>query len=204
VQSRAEKRWLWGLLLAVVAVGLTAVVFYWLDRTYYQRKANAMEWRWSHDQASLDYCMKNNLRGYTVTVQEVLRDGKCCFGDRQISVLDGGEVVFTYDGDVHTVFVQIKDVLYLADHPLFGKECKLIAYDLKARKELWARPLRGYPRDPADLRLYHHHRWFSPRITIEVDDGAILVFGQDWGGRYIEYVDPRDGKTIGHKAIYVE
>jgi len=27
------------------------------------------------------------------------------------------------------------------------------------------------------------------------------VFGSGANGRFIEYVDPRDGKTIGHKTL---
>jgi hypothetical protein len=160
-------------------------------RTEYQRKADATEWRWSKEQTNLDYCVKHNLRGYTARITP-LEDA---WGSErlQISVLDGAEEAWTFRGHEETVFVQVGDVLYVADFCPIATGCAIVAYDLKARDLLWTCPLRGNP--PALHSQYLHF------VNIEADGDAILVFGTEGNGRYIEYVDTKSGKTVGHKKL---
>src|SRR5262249_49755683 len=121
--------------------------------------------------------------------------------ERRISVLSGPGEIYTFAGYTETVFVQFKDVLYVARTG--PDDCQIVAYDLKARKELWACPLRG---NPTGIHLWHCSRFGRHpmpviRTNIEVDGDALLVFGKDWGGRFVEYVDLRSGKTIGYKKL---
>jgi hypothetical protein len=163
----------------------------WLAKlAAYQRKAEATPWRWSKERVSLDYCVKHNLRGYTAR-STPLDDGST--GALQIAVCAGTEEVATFHGHGLTVFVQADDVLYLAYyHPMiYGGS--IVAYDLKARKQLWTCALRGNP--PFVARHYNN------RLILEVDGDAILVFGSESHGRYIEYVDRQSGQTVGHKKL---
>jgi hypothetical protein len=182
-------------LIAVTLIGVTAGVCYWLKATEYQRRANAKEWQWSNERNQLDYCVKNNLHGYTVRTVPSGRDWP---KERRISVLDGDEVASTFYGQDNTVFVQIQDVFYVADFSSDGRH-QIVAYDLKARKELWVCLLRG---TQSDVYTPSSGVWMPPdAFNLEVDGGAILVFGRTRDHRYIEYVDPRSGKTIGYKQL---
>jgi len=108
MQSPSNNRWLWGTLTAATVLILAAGTFFWMDRTHFQRKANATEWRLEREQCRLDHCVKNNLRGYTARVEPI----EDPWPNLQFSVLDGAEVVYTFRGRHNAVFVQIKDVLF--------------------------------------------------------------------------------------------
>src|SRR4051812_41673889 len=99
MQSRSQERWLWSMLSAMVFLIATADVCHWLKVTEHQRRANATEWRWSEEQATFDYCVKNNLHGYTIrtkSLEPAWPDSFRCF---QISVMDGDEEACTFTGN---------------------------------------------------------------------------------------------------------
>jgi hypothetical protein len=169
--------------MTVALVSLTAVAGYWWKKTEYQRRADAMEWRWSEEKALPEYCAGHNLQGYTAKVHSV------GWTEVVISFWSGTEEVYAHFGDGFPVFIQFKDVLYIADC-LETPKCRIVAYDLKAQKELWVCPLRG-----------SSSTYYPSSLNIEVDGGAILIFGKTMDDRFIEYVDPDTGKSVGHKKL---
>lgn len=44
------------------------------------------------------------------------------------------------------------------------------------------------------------HTRYSNRVNLEVVDGAVRVFGQESARRYVEIVEPKTGKTVGHRV----
>src|SRR6266542_5673943 len=103
----------WSRLVPIAAL-LGCLIVLGLDswrRTEYQRKAEATEWRWSKERASLQYCVNHNLRDYTV--RTVRREDAFVDENLQILVLDGAEEVCTFRGHEETVFAQVDGVLYV-------------------------------------------------------------------------------------------
>lgn len=153
----------------------------------YQTKADAMEWWWSRERASLKYCITEHLRDY----KAIYNEGE--FGEGEFHIQDKDGEVFSMEGHRHTVFTRLADAIYVTQFSPRTTGCSLLAYNLNQRRQLWRTELKGI--GPTD------HSKYGNLINIELDEGAILVFGNEVHGRYIEYVDPESGKTLGHKKL---
>lgn len=158
----------------------------------YQKKADASEWRWSDDEAKLLYCVRHQLKGYEVQIvrSENYETGWAPF---MVHITAKGQEVCSFRAHDETVFTQHGDAVFVADFCPIATGCTVVAYDLRARKELWRCELRGNP--PKWHSMYRH------QVSISVDGGAVLVYGNESNGRYIEYVDAKTGKTVGHKKL---
>jgi hypothetical protein len=84
-------------------------------------------------------------------------------------------------------------VLYYADYNPYTTSCAVVAYDLENRKQLWNTSLQGL--GPIEHTVYHN------AVQIGFDGGALCVYGQESAGKYVEYVDLKEGKTVGHKIF---
>jgi hypothetical protein len=71
--------------------------------------------------------------------------------------------------------------------------CNVISYDLKKDKQLWKTELKGL--GPIDHSKYYNS------VILELKDDAIRILGKETAGRYVEYLDPKTGKTVGHKIF---
>src|SRR5262249_17780327 len=98
-----------------------------------------------------------------------------------------------FQGHRNTVFTRSGSVIFIAEFSPISSGCDLAAFDLDARKQLWRCQLRGI--GPQD------HSKYGNVLNIEMDEGAILVLGNEVHGRYIEYVDPENGVTLGNKKL---
>lgn len=160
--------------------------------TDYQKKADAAEWKWSDDYASLLYSMSQHLDGYEVQIIRP-KAAAMLWEPFTVRVLDGGDEACSFTGHAKTVFAQLGDALYVAKFCPIATGCSVVAYDLKGRKKLWECPLQG--NSPPFHSKYLH------LVNITMDGKAVVVYGKESNGRYIEYVDARTGKTIGHKKL---
>jgi hypothetical protein len=160
-----------------------------------QKRADAREWRWADNEAKLLYSVRHHLKGYQVQVirPENNDDPR---GPLTVRVLDKGQEVCSFSAHDETVFTQLGDVVFVADFSPMATGCTIVAYDLKARRQLWQCPLKGNP--PQAHSEYRH------QVNITVDDDAVLVYGNESNGRYIEYVDAKTGITVGHKKLLPE
>jgi hypothetical protein len=84
-------------------------------------------------------------------------------------------------------------MLYYADYSPGSSGCALVAVDLKTGKQMWKSGLQG-------LGPIAHTRYRNS-VTLEPTDDALLVHGQESAGNYVEYVDKKSGKTVGHKVF---
>jgi hypothetical protein len=91
------------------------------------------------------------------------------------------------------MFVVEGKVLYYADYMASRTGCELIAYDLAKKEQLWKMALKGL--GPIPHFKYHN------AVTLGPAGDALLVHGHESAGNYIEYVDRKTGKTVGHKAF---
>jgi hypothetical protein len=154
----------------------------------YQKVAEDAAWTWSNEKASLAYCLKNQLRGYKYETTDPTKQ------DPFMKILvRNGEVVSPFKAHGDTVFVCSDEKLYVADFPPISSGCAVIALDLKTGKQLWKAQLTGLPR--------RGHSKYSNRVNIESDGKAITVWGNELGGQYVEILDAKTGKIVGHKVF---
>jgi hypothetical protein len=158
-----------------------------------QQKADATEWSWIVDGDNLLHCVARELKGYEVRVirrentQDIVEEPFI------VQIFDNDEEVHSFRAHSNTVFTQIGDVIFVAKFSPFATGCTVVAHDLKRRKQLWECKLRGNP--PPGHSKYHN------RVIILSSGGAVIVYGKESNGRYIEYVDAETGKTVGHKKL---
>jgi hypothetical protein len=150
------------------------------------------EWRWSENEASLQYCARNQLKKYEV---QVVRPANYenSWEPFIVRIVDKGQEIYSFPAHSETVFTQEWDVVYVADFSPIASGCTVVAYDLKERKELWRCPLKGNP--PQAHSEYRH------QVNITTRPGAVVIYGKESNGRYIEFVDMHAGKTIEHKKL---
>ncbi len=112
-----------------------------------------------------------------------------------ISSSADGKDIFTLTGHQGTVFVATRNgTLYSADYSRSSNGCGLVAYDLTARKQLWKSNLKGLGQIP--------HTRYSNAVRLDLlPDGTLRVFGRESAGDYVEFVDGKTGKTVGHKIF---
>jgi hypothetical protein len=157
-----------------------------------QEKAEAAQWKWSDYENNLLHCALHNLTGYEVRITRP-KGAEMEWEPFRVSILDGNAEVYAFRGHSETVFTQLGDVIYVAELRPIRTGCSVVAFDLKARRELWKCHLNGNP--PNAHSMYRH------QVNITHEDGVVVVYGKESNGRYIEYVDARSGKIVGHKKL---
>jgi hypothetical protein len=126
-------------------------------------------------------------------VQIVPNNNKDDWDEFVVRVLRRGEIVYSFTAHAETVFTQIGDVIYWAKYNRIATGCSILAYDLKKRELLWTCDLIG--------NSPWFHSKYRNQVNIAQDGDLIVVYGKESNGRYIEYVDTKSGKTVGHKAL---
>ncbi len=112
-----------------------------------------------------------------------------------MSVLADGKKVYDWPVPMPSVFfIDSKCVVYHAVFHRWGLGCEIMAYDLKGGKLLWRTRLKGNPPIGGSE--------CSTVVRLErVNDEVLAVCGEENEGRYIEIVDMKTGKTVGHKVF---
>ena len=164
------------------------------DLKDYQKMVDGMEWN-SPEGNNILFCMLDQLKEYEV---EVVRHKHSDFPALTIRICDGKKEIFSHTAHFNTVFLEREGTLYYADFSPFRSGCKIVAYDLKKEKLLWNADLKcaiqGIARDS-----YNRYRNF---VCIKpISDEVIAVFGEETAGRFVEIVDRKTGKTVGHKIF---
>jgi hypothetical protein len=160
------------------------------ERPDYQKIADAAPWEWKANEATLAFCLTRH-RGDNVTTTE--RPGG--FGGVDLVFRAGRKDVLTVIGHRGTVFVAGETgTIFYADFGPISSGCALVAFDLGMRKQLWKCQLKGL--GPID------HTKYRNEVRLDVlPDGTLRVYGHESAGDYVEYVDGKTGKTVGHKVF---
>ena len=156
-------------------------------REDYQKKADEAPWSWSEERATPEGAAKQLPARYAA---EVERQGT--WGEATIRLLKDGNIVHHFAGHFRTVFAVRDDVLYYADFGPSSSGCAVVAYDLRKQKRLWRAPLKG-------LGGVDHSKYRNA-VNLSLEKYAVCVRGQESAGNYIEFVDLKSGKTVGHKV----
>jgi hypothetical protein len=157
-------------------------------REDYQKKADEAPWQWSDERASA----ADSARRLTGDYRAEVEPGGT-FGRVVIRVVKVGAVVHSFEGHTRTVFAVRDDVLYSAVFHPSSSGCAVVAFDLKAKKQLWKTYLKG-------LVERRPHSAYRNAVLLDLDGQAVCVRGQEAFGNYIEFVDRKTGKTVGHKV----
>jgi hypothetical protein len=175
-------------LLVVLAVpGLDAAGAGAID---YQKMAREARWQPPEQGDDFRRCLAHELNDYQV---EVVRRK----GDRwevTLRILDNGQEVHSWQGHLDTVFFERDGTLYYADFHPHSTGCAVVAYDLKARRLRWTTQLRG-------IGPVSHSKYFNTVRLERVNDEVLAVYGKESFGRYVEFVDLRTGRIVGHKVF---
>ena len=155
----------------------------------YQQKADAAAWEWHPERSGLLYSVLNAPKEYEITIVRP-RD---TFGDLTVRFRLDDKTSYSWDGHVGTPFVVVGKVLYHADYNPWSDGCTVVAYDLANQKQLWKTPLQAL--GPIDHTKYHN------AVEMDLDGDALRVYGDESAGKYMEYVDLKEGKTVGHKVF---
>jgi hypothetical protein len=151
--------------------------------TDYQKVAENSDWRGSDEKASYRYCLDRLPNEYPYEV-----------GIGTISILNGGKTVYLFKAYLRTVFTCSEGTLYLANLDCTTSGCEIVAYDLKARKERWKTRLKGVGAVEGTSK---YRNW----VNIEIDGKAVTVWGNESAGRYVEILEAKTGKMVGHKVF---
>ena len=178
------------ILAASLAVGLSGDARADEKPIDYVKVAADARWYPPSEQLGLALCLARELDNYQVEVVRRIGDR----GSVTVRITDGKKELHSWTAHLGTVFTESDGVLYYADfHPL-SSGCAFVAFDLKAGKELWHAELKGLgPISHSKYRNGVRLEWVSPE--------AIAVYGKESAGRYVEIVDRKTGKTVGHKVF---
>lgn len=154
----------------------------------HQAVAAKTPWTWDEESASLTYCVHHYLPEYQV---EVVRSKGNGWGQVQIQVKDDGKVIYSWEGHRHTVFASRSDTLFVANFSPIATGCVVVAVDLASGRPLWKTQLQGL--GPVC------HSGYSNRVNIEATDAVVIIRKNESSGRYVEILDIRTGKTVGHR-----
>jgi hypothetical protein len=124
-----------------------------------------VEWRWSDEKASLDYCIKQHMPDYDV---ELVHEDN--YTPINIRTKDGKRLVYHLeDGHEKIAFARHKATLFIAEFSYMCTGCEVVAIDLATGKERWRSRLEGNP--PGFHSKYHNS------VNIETDGEKIIVYG---------------------------
>jgi hypothetical protein len=158
----------------------------------YQKMAEEAEWVPHEKGKAVLRCLVHELNQYQV---EVIRPKGGTPWKVTIRIVDDGKEVYAWAGHLDTGFVEQDGILYHADFSPNATGCAIVAYDLGGRKLLWRANLKG-------IGLVRHSRWSNAIRLERVNDEAVAVYGEESGIlRYVEIVNLKTGKTVGHKMF---
>ena len=146
-------------------------------------------WQFFVDRASILHYLQNKPKGFEV---QISRPEEWELGNSSIRVriLKEGKAIHKWDSHTGEAFVFGGSTVVYSDHHPNGPGCRLIAWDLKESKQLWATSLKALPPRPTSQ--------YVNQINMTIEEGQITVFGNESYGQYIETVDLKSGKTTSH------
>lgn len=158
----------------------------------WQKRADEATWDFDYRPNDLKQCVER-VAGKYAAKAEPLQDREGRPLGLLVRIMKGDALAFEFEGHAGTVFVIDGDRLYRSAHHSGTSGSAFVATDLTTGIELWRTRLRGI--GPVE------HSAYCNRLAVHLADGGLWVFGHESQGGYIEILDPKTGKTIGHRAL---
>jgi hypothetical protein len=156
------------------------------NREDYQKKADEAPWEWSDERATAAESAKRVKGNYKAEVEAL-----GMFGNVLLRFVKDGAIVHFFEAHQGTVFAVRDDVLYYANFHPSSSGCEVVAFDLRKKKQLWKTALKGL----GPIKHFKYHN----AVNLDLEKYAVCVRGKESAGNYIEFVDLKTGKTVGHK-----
>jgi hypothetical protein len=154
----------------------------------YQKRAEETAWKWKDDAATVGHSFLVHQNSFDVKLER-----KVATGDITITFAKDGKTLYTIPGHAHTVFRINGDTLVFARYHFSASGATIVAVDLPTGKELWATRLEGL--GPIQHSAYRN------LLNLDAQSDVVTVFGNESQGRYVEILDAKTGKTVGHKVF---
>lgn len=114
-----------------------------------------------------------------------------CFYD--LKIMRNGEVLFQKPAHDGTVFRILGNRIFFAQFKPLDCGCKIICFDLDAKKLLWETELKAVG--------FVGHSAYHNRVSLGTSDKVVRVYGWETNGKYVEYLDPNTGKRLAHRVF---
>jgi hypothetical protein len=85
------------------------------------------------------------------------------------------------------------DVLYAALYNGATSGCRVAAFDARSGAPRWETHLQGL--GPVA------HSAYGNRVQMQLTPHGLTVYGKEWRGRYVEILNPADGRQLGHRLV---
>jgi len=155
----------------------------------YQKIADGLAWKEPADQPQPS--LSAQVSDYLLEIHVTISGGE---RTEAIAVTDRGRVLCSWQERGHCVCLVRNGTLYRAEYDQISSGCAIVAVNLKPGKEIWKATLQGL--GPIDHSKYRNRVWME-----SVDDLVFAIYGHESAGRYVELVDWKSGKTLGHKVF---
>ena len=152
---------------------------------------NEPEWRWSEEATSIIHYFSATPADYKISI---IRPKSTGVFNLKVEISDGQETLTQFDSHLEGAFLfdHEKDWVIYSQHSPIATGCTLVAFDLKAKRQVWKTNLKG-------IGAVAHSKWRN-RINLKLEKDLVTVFG-DEGRRYIESVSLESGKSTYHRMI---
>ena len=155
----------------------------------YQQVADATEWKWSDAATLIGHSAI--LRGSTYDVRMEVKVARR--SGVKVTFAKDEKDAFVLNGHENTVFRVVGDTLVYTLYHQGASGAAVVAVDLKSGKELWKTELKGI--GPVS------HFKYRNLLNVEASRDTVTVFGNESLGKYVEILDTKSGKTVGHKVF---
>lgn len=155
----------------------------------YQKVADATEWKWSEQGGTVGHSVLTCESAYDVRLEVKATKRR----EVKVTFSKDGKDAFTLNGHRNTVFRVAGDTLVYARFHPSATGAAMVAVDLRTGKQLWKTDLKGI--GPVS------HFAYSNYLNLEADGDTVTVFGNEASGKYVEILDAKTGKTVGHKKF---
>jgi hypothetical protein len=174
-------------LVISLALGLGAIEFHAAlgpEGKDSHKIARDEEWNWVPERASAKFSAQNFKGDFEAKVVEKE-------GSKSVTVrfFKGDDVVFAFEGHKETVFFGRDNIVYYSEFSQTASGCTIIAYDLKAKKQLWKSSLKAL--GPISRTHYRN------QVILDIKDDAVHILGSETAGKYVEYLDLKKGELLG-------
>jgi hypothetical protein len=85
-------------------------------------------------------------------------------------------------------------LLVRAEYDPISSGCTLACVDLATGRERWRTGLEA-------LGPVEHSEYENAVAMYLLDPGRVIIYGREAAGRYVEIVDVKTGRTVGHKRF---
>ena len=173
-----------------LTLGLLSTLLVGAGEVDHQNLDDKTDFHWQADESTILYSLSQMPHEYKFRL-----DYDPAESGMNLTFLKAENVVITFRGHEHSVFKIHDDILYYPAFHFSSSGCQIVAYDLKSKKELWRKKVKGIG---SVL-----HSAYQNLITLDVNDNVVTIHGHESNGDYIESLDRNSGDIVSHQEYNI-